>query len=275
MIRSAWFGFPDLTAGNHPWSIEIMSFFQTCAVQYQQTSMDSDSILPLIRSCLTCRFREERLFCNLETDALHELQRLKRSCAFQEGQVLFREGEIAEQVMILCQGRVKLSVSSAEGKRIILGVADPGEVLGLGSVIGEHPYEATAEALEAVQVNVINRKSFMDFLHRFQKVAIHAARELSEAQIRACNEIRLIGLAQSVPQKLAGLLVQWNERNPEAKRGVVKLSLTHEEVGQLIGTSRETVTRCLTDLKNKKIIAIRGVNLHILDPETLRQAAGL
>lgn len=237
--------------------------------------MDSESVLPLIRSCLSCRFREERLFCNLEADALDELQRLKRSCAFSEGQVLFRESEAAEAVMILCQGRVKLSVSSPDGKKIILGVADAGEVLGLSSVIAEHAYDATAEALEPVQVNVINRKPFMEFLHRFQKVAVHAAKELSEAQIRACNEIRLIGLAQSMPQKLAGLLLQWSEKNAEGKRDIVKLSLTHEEVAQLIGTSRETVTRCLTDLKKKKIIDIRGVNVHILDAEKLRRAAGL
>ena len=86
--------------------------------------MDSESVLPLIRSCLSCRFREERLFCNLETDALHELERLKKSCAFSEGQV-------AEEVMILCQGSVKLSISSPEGKKIILNIADAGEVLGL------------------------------------------------------------------------------------------------------------------------------------------------
>ncbi len=237
--------------------------------------MDSESVLPLIRSCLTCRFREERLFCNLETDALQELERLKKSCAFSEGQVLFREGQIAEQVMILCQGRVKLSVSSPEGKKIILSIADAGEVLGLSSVIAEKGYEATAEALEPVQANMIARKPFMAFLHRFQNVAVHAARELSEAQLRACNEVRLIGLAQSVPQKLAGLLLQWDEKNPESKRGTVKLSLTHEEVGQLLGTSRETVTRALTELKKKKIIDIRGVNVHILSAEKLRQAAGL
>ena len=157
--------------------------------------MDSESVLPLIRSCLSCRFREERLFCNLETDALHELERLKRPCAFSKGQVLFHEGQVAEEIMILCQGRVKLSVSSPEGKKIILNIADAGEVLGLSSVIAQKGYEATAEALEPVQVNTIGRKLFMEFLHRFQNVAVHAARELSEAQIRACNEVRLIGLA--------------------------------------------------------------------------------
>lgn len=237
--------------------------------------MDSQSVLPLIRSCLSCRFREERLFCNLEADALHELERLKRSRAFSEGQVLFREGQAAEEIMILCQGRAKLSVSSHAGKKIILSIADAGEVLGLSSVIAEKAYEATAEALEPLQVNIIDRKPFLEFLHRFKNVALHAARELSEAQIRACNEVRLIGLAQSVPQKLAGLLIQWDEKNPASKRGTVKLSLTHEEVGQLLGTSRETVTRALTELKKKKIIAIRGVNVQILSPEKLRQAAGL
>ena len=237
--------------------------------------MDSESVLPLIRSCLSCRFREERLFCNLETDALHELERLKKSCAFSEGQVLFREGQVAEEVMILCQGSVKLSISSPEGKKIILNIADAGEVLGLSSVIAEKEYEATAEAMEPVQVNTISRKPFLDFLHRFHNVAIHAARELSEAQLRACNEVRLIGLAQSVPQKLAGLLLQWDEKNPESKEGTVKLCLTHEEVSQLLGTSRETVTRALTELKKKKIIAIRGVNVYILSKEKLRQAAGL
>ena len=237
--------------------------------------MSTESVLPIIRSCITCKFREDRLFCNLGADALKELDSLKRMRTFSEGEVLFSENELADEVMILCQGKVKLSISSADGKKIILSIAEPGEVMGMGSVIASHAYESTAEALEPVQVNSIGRREFMNFLQRFQQVALHAARELSEAQIRACSEIKLIGLGQSVPQKLAMLILQWDGKAPAEKKGKVKLALTHEEVAQLLGTSRETVTRALTELKKKKLIEVHGVDVHILNYDKLRQAAGV
>ena len=231
--------------------------------------------LRIIESCVTCKLREDRLFCNLNADALAELDRLKFTASYPAGSVLFREGEAPQAVHVLCQGKVKLSVASQDGKTVILNIAEPGEVLGMSSAISGHPHETTAETVEPVQVTVIKRNDFLVFLERFPEVSAHAARELSEVHNRACKELRLLGLAQSVPQKLAVLFLQWNDKLPPNARGRLSLSLTQEELGQLLGTTRESITRGLGELKRQKMLAIRGVSLQILDEPRLRQLAGI
>lgn len=231
--------------------------------------------LRIIESCVTCKLREDRLFCNLHAEALAELDRLKFTATYPSGSVLFREGEAPQAVLVLCQGKAKLSVASREGKTVILSIAEPGEVLGMSSAISGHPHETTAETVEPVQVTVIRRNDFLAFLERFPEVSAHAARELSEVHNRACKELRLLGLAQSVPEKLAVLFLQWNEKLPANARGRLNLSLTQEEMGQLLGTTRESITRGLSELKRQKIVGIRGVTLHILDEPRLRQLAGI
>lgn len=237
--------------------------------------MSSPYELRIIESCATCKLREDRLFCNLHGEALAELDRLKFSTSYPADAVLFREGDAPQAVMVLCQGKVKLSVASSDGKVVILNIAEPGEVLGLSSVISGHPHETTAETVEPAQVTVIRHDDFLKFLQRFPEVSVHAARELSEVHNRACAELRLLGLAQSVPQKLAVLFLQWNEKAPANLRGRLKLSLTQEELGQLLGTSRESIARALSQLRHRKLISVQGATLQILDEPHLREFAGV
>lgn len=230
--------------------------------------------LHVVDSCLTCKMREDRLFCNLSRPALEELQRIKFSASYPAGSVLFMEGQPAQSLLILCQGKVKLSVSSPEGKTVILSITDPGEVLGLSSVISGKPHETTAEAVEPVQVNAVKRADFLNFLQKFQDVSVRAAQELSQVHNTACRELRILGLSQSVTEKLATLLLQWDEKAGPARHGRVTVALTHEEIAQFLGTSRETITRTLNDFKKKKIISVKGASLQILDRGKLENLAG-
>src|SRR5579871_2771075 len=89
----------------------------------------------IIENCFKCPFREERLFCDLPDNVIRELQAIKATSLYPKGALLCLEGQPARGVFILCTGRAKLSTTSAEGKTIILRIAEPGEVLGLTSVI--------------------------------------------------------------------------------------------------------------------------------------------
>ena len=235
----------------------------------------STSYLHIIQSCLTCKLREERLFCNLHDGALQELNRIKIVKNYPQGATLLAEGEPAEGIMVICQGRVKLSASSADGKKMIINIAEAGEVLGLSSVIAAKPSEATAESLEPVQINFIHRAQFLQFMDRHKEVGLRTAQELSAVHERACRELRLLGLPQSVTQKMALLLLQWAQQASPAHPNLIKVSLTHEEIAQLLGTTRESVNRTLGDLKRTKVISVQGVNVRILDDARLRSIAGL
>ena len=226
-------------------------------------------------SCASCKLKRGRILCDLhDPAALAELDRIKTTRHYEAGEEIIGEGEMPESIIVICHGRVKLSASSPEGKKIILSVAEPGDVLGLSSAISSRPAEATAEALEPVVVNVVRRADFMQLMRRHLEVGMNAARQLSEVHNRAVNEMRILGLSESVPQKLALLLLQWMEQAPPNARNPLKMSLTHEEIAQLLGTARESASRALSELRRKKIIDIRGVNVHILDERKLREIAG-
>jgi CRP/FNR family transcriptional regulator len=218
--------------------------------------------------------RQSYLFCNLPTPALEELDRIKAEAIYPRGATLFLEGQNPRGVYILCHGRAKLSTSSAEGKTMILRVADAGEVLGLSSAISGIPYEATAEMLEPVQANFINRENLLRFLQKHGEVALHLAQELSRNYHSAYQEVRSLGLSSSASEKLAKLLLQWSaDAGPKAREVRMTMTLTHEEIAQLIGTSRETVTRTLSDMRRKNLIVTRGAVLIIPDRQAMEKLA--
>src|ERR1700747_336157 len=120
--------------------------------------------LEIIENCLACPHREDRLFCNLPPAGMQKLAAITSASSYPKGATLFVEGQLPRGVFILCSGRVKLSTTSADGKTLIVRIADPGEVLGLPATVTEKPYELTAEVIEPTQANFIPRQEFLSFL---------------------------------------------------------------------------------------------------------------
>jgi CRP/FNR family transcriptional regulator len=187
---------------------------------------------------------------------------------------LYVEGQNPRGVFILCQGRAKLTASSADGKTLILKIVEPGEVLGLSSTVSGKPYEATVELLEPTQVNFIRRAEFLNFLRKHGDAALRVAQQLSQNYHTAYQEIRTLGLSQSASEKLARLLLEWAASENSGRGQKVKVTLTHEEIAQMIGTSRETVTRAFADLKKRKFIEVRGATVTIRDRSALESLVG-
>jgi CRP/FNR family cyclic AMP-dependent transcriptional regulator len=173
---------------------------------------------------------------------------------------------------VICNGQVKLSASSASGKSLILRIADPGEVIGLPGTISGKPYEATAEAQEPIQANFIPRKPFLEFLRDHGEVALRVAEALTDIYYAIYREVRCLGLSGSVEEKLARFLLDFAAGHASGNgetRAV--LTLTHEEIAETIGSSRETVTRLFADFKRKGLVEIRGATLVIADKSRLLQ----
>jgi CRP/FNR family transcriptional regulator len=221
--------------------------------------------------------RSEGFFCNLSAEVLEQFEALKYATIFPEGSLLFVEGQSPRGIFTLCTGRAKLSACSANGKTIITHIAEAGEVLGLSAVISGSPYEVTAETLGPCQVNFIKREDFMRFLSRNGEASLRVAEHLSNAYRFASEQVRALGLSESTAEKLALLLLGWCERDGrQTERGVnLKLTLTHEEIAQLIGASRETVTRLLGDLRARQVIYLKGSTLIVKNKPALESLAGI
>lgn len=218
--------------------------------------------LEIIENCLACPHREERLFCNLSEPAVKALAAITSSAAYPKGATLFVEGQPARGVFILCNGRVKLSTSSADGKTLILRISEPGEVLGLPATVTGKSYELSADIIEPAQANFIARNDFLNFLRENGDAALRVAQQLGETYHLAISEMRTIGLSHSASEKLARFLLEWAASSPEEKGQVrIKMTLTHEEIAQMIGSSRETVTRLLADFRRKQLVQVVGSTL--------------
>jgi len=189
--------------------------------------------------------------------------------------VLFVEGQMPRGIYLLCKGRVKLSVNSSEGKTMILKMAEPGEVLGLHACVSNTPYELTAETVQPCQVVFIKRDDFHRFLKEHGDACLNAAKHLSTDCADAYGMIRSIGLSHSASEKLARLLLELAADGEKTKDGVrVKLALTHEEIAQIIGTSRETVTRLLADFRKQETAVLKGSTLLIKNRPALERLVG-
>jgi CRP/FNR family transcriptional regulator, cyclic AMP receptor protein len=231
--------------------------------------------LDIIEDCLSCKMRAEHIFCDLPPTALHSFEAIKYATAYPKGAVLFVEGQAPRGIFVLCKGRVKLSICSTDGKTLILKIAEPGEVLGLSATVSGKTYELTAETIDPCQVNFVKREDFLRFLKEHADACFRVAEQLSDKYNTACREIRSLGLSHSAAEKLAKLLLEWSSRSGESNKQEprVRLSLTHEEIAQMIGTSRETVTRLFAELKKRQIVNARGATLVIRNKAALRALA--
>jgi CRP/FNR family transcriptional regulator, cyclic AMP receptor protein len=223
-------------------------------------------------SCQNCKLRGNGFFCQLSTAALKDLEAIKFTSAYPAGAVLFIEKQTARGVYLLCDGAVKLSISSSEGKKLILRITKPGEVLGLVSALGGTSHEVTAETLRPCQVAFIPRDAFLRFLSKHPEAYPVVASQLGSQYQVACEQLRNLGLSASAPEKLAKLLLDFSVAGQQTKQGTrIKLSLTHEEIAEFIGTTRETVTRTLSEFKSQHLVELHGSTLVIEDRQALEE----
>jgi len=227
--------------------------------------------LNILDNCLTCPVREEHLFCNLPLPAVQKLNEIKSTAIYPKTAMLFIEGQQPRGVFVLCTGKAKLSTSSREGKTIITKVSEPGDVLGLNATISNCPYEVTAEMIEPGQANFITRDALLQFLRENGEVAVRVAEQLSRNYYTAYEEIRTLGLSNSPSEKFAKLLLGWSNATGNGNPLQVKLTLTHEEIAEMIGTTRETVSRLFSEFKKQQLVQLKGATLVIRNKAALEK----
>ena len=216
--------------------------------------------------CQECTWRNDDFFCQFEPDILKAFDSITFANVYPENALLYAEGESPQGMFILCYGSAKLSISSGSGKKLITRLVQPGEVLGLSSVLSGNPHKSTAETITPSQLKFVKREDFLKFMGEHKDVSFNVARQLIEECESDANQIRALGLANSAAERLAQLLLAWCEESgsPSASGMRFPVAMTHEEISQLIGTSRETVTRLLKRFRDQKILTVRrsSMTLH-------------
>jgi len=230
--------------------------------------------LDIIDDCTECANTNPGFFCGFSDSAMQSLNQVSHKSVLPAGAILFVEGQSPRGMFILCSGKVNLSTTSRGGKILILKTAAAGEALGLSAAISGMGYESTAETATPCQLNFVDRKHFLELMESEREVGMHTAQSLSRDFQSAYRDIHDLVLTRSSAGKLARLLLAHSPtQGVEAAENRIHSAMTHEEMAQRIGSSRETVTRLLSDLRKKHLIRLDGPTLVIRDRTALQALA--
>ena len=238
------------------------------------TDMKTPYGLAIVEDCTECPGARPDFFCGFSYPVLQALNQVSHRSSLPAGAILFVEGQSPRGMFILCSGRVNLSTTSREGKVLILKTAETGEALGLSAAISGACYETTAETATPCLLNFVDRNHLLELMQAHSEVGLRAAQSLSHDFHCAYRDIHDLVLTRSSAGKLARLLLS-QSRAQDVGTGQFRTHsfMTHEEMAQRIGSSRETVTRLLSDLRRKHLIHLEGSNLVIRDRQALEALA--
>jgi CRP/FNR family cyclic AMP-dependent transcriptional regulator len=219
---------------------------------------------------------KRKLPSDSELRAVARLEKVGRRKFYPKGAVLFYEGQAAQGVYLLGTGRAKVSIGSAEGKKLIIRITGPGNILGLYAGLTGRVCQATAEMVAAGHVTFVSRRDLLEIAGR-ETFGLDLVEVFSEHFREFVDHARLLMLSESSLERLARLILKWSWDFGERTSSGIKMqiSLTQEEIAQIMGASRETVTRNLSALKRKQIIRVNGDAIIIRNSNALASLAQL
>ena len=191
------------------------------------------------------------------------------------GRILFAEGEPARGVYMIQTGRATVSISSIEGRIVTLRMAQAGDALGVNSVLRNCSYDTTVKTLEPCRIDFISRGELMELMQRNRAVGQAILEILTRELSELTDRTKLLLLPQTVKGRLAKLLLEWpTAPGPDPLHSDrLERVYTHEEIAQLICSSRETVSRLLALLSRQQVIRVQSDSILIRDRPSLERIA--
>ncbi|MGZ8709244.1 MAG: Crp/Fnr family transcriptional regulator [Thermoanaerobaculia bacterium] len=195
-------------------------------------------------------------FCRLPEDLRAVFEPLKTTATYRKGDVAFHESDSCHSVFAVCAGSVKLITSASQGKVLLLRFARAGELLGMAEAVTGRVYDYSGIAAEPAILARIPRDRFMRFVSSFPAAACRLTVALSEQYRFAQRETKFLAFGETSTARLARLLLDWSaERGSPSPGGMqIESHLTHAELAESIGSTRETVTRILGALSHDGIV---------------------
>jgi len=208
------------------------------------------------------------IFQDLSEDEIAEIDRAMTITTCRRGKIFYMPEDTSEVLFLLKEGRVQLYRISPDGKKLVIGTVGPGAVFGEMALIGQGMHNTFAEATEDCILCVMSREDVERLLVTKPRVALRIFEAMGNRLKE--TEARLEAIAfKGIPARLASLLLQLaSERQSDTIQG-----LTHQDLGERIGTYRETTTQTLNSFKSGGLIDIGRKHIRILDREGLERIA--
>ncbi len=216
--------------------------------------------------------RDARRFDPQESFSLVSLLGKRVQCV-PPGKILFRQGELLPGVFAVTRGLVKLSTVSPKGRTTILQIVRQGDLLGLADLLSSEPSDVTAETMRRTDVVYVDRESFYSYFDENPQSILVFARDASFHYQSACKRIAFLQATDSISARTAQFLVEWSDSISSGGELAGELDFTHEELGQIIGCSRETMTRTLGKFRDKGWVSQAESGLLVKNRHALRGVA--
>jgi CRP-like cAMP-binding protein len=216
----------------------------------------------------------ESFIAALDATERDALLRYGRKRHFNRANSLITAGTVSDSVLVILEGRVKLSFFTDAGDEVLLAIRGPGDLIGDLSALDEKPHSATATALEPVDARTIRAADFRAFLLDYPQVSLLLLRMLS-SRLRDADEKRVEFAAYDSVGRVARRLVEMAGRfgDPEGLGVRITLPLTQEELAGWTGSSREAVSKALQALRDRGLIETKRRAVTVLDLEGLTRRA--
>ncbi len=216
-----------------------------------------------------------RLFDGISPSEMQEMEKITRMEEVKKRQPLYLPGDPSSNVYLLKKGRVKIANTASSGKEVTFDILDPGEIFGELDVLEDAPRSTSAETLDDALICVIPRKDFDQYLAMHPTVMFKLTKLIGLRLKKIQSRVEDL-VFRDVPARLAHLLVELSKTEGVAeKQGIrLKVKLTHQEMANLIGCSRETVSSTLGQFRDEGLLQLDGRTMTILDIKGLSRLLG-
>lgn len=222
--------------------------------------------------CTDCPVHKISYFGCLDPCDLNDLWHKKTCYFYKKGQVIFYEGKQPVGIYCINSGKIKICKLGQEGKEQIVRIAIPGDLLGLRSLIGGRNYSNSAITIEDSVVCFINKRKFFQTTIRYPEISTRIMITLSK--LLDVAEQKITSMAQKpVRERLAEALLTLNDVFHSDGCPNTVISLSREDLANMVGTANETVIRLLSEFKEENMVAVKGRKIFILDKSGLRRVA--
>lgn len=221
--------------------------------------------------------RKVPLFSGLEKQDLTTLASIVTRKEYDKRETLFHQGDSGEEFMILTEGSVKVELMNAEGKELTLTILTPFQFLGELALLDDVPRSATVVSMEHSVLLAINKRDFARLLESYPRMSIPMLRQLTRRVRVLTDDIASMAFLDSysrVTRKILNLAEEMGQANAEGHI-LIDRPLTHQQLANLVGTTRETVTKILNEMKDNGLLDIRRHRITVLDRDELLARADL
>ena len=211
------------------------------------------------------------LFIDLPPEAYEVIPQASTRWSYRKGQKIFQKGDRGDALYIVLKGEVRIFRESMEGRPMILAFLHPGDVFGEMSLVEDRPRSATAVAETETEVLALFRDRYLNLLKRFPRLGHNIARIIA-ARLREVNDELLLFAFEEARVKVAfALLKLYRQRRGKPREEGWFIPVVHQEIANLAGTSRETATRVVHELRDQGVLENVPGGLLLKDPEALEK----